>query len=110
MPHHPVPQGYEYVAIFDADFDPPADFLEETIPLLAAQQGLGFVQTRWCFTNTDTFLTWAQVGGQGGGRRYGQPAAHNHRVVGGALAGMAGGTPGLRARRAVYMAGGGAVH
>ncbi|MEW5308121.1 MAG: hypothetical protein WDW38_000102 [Sanguina aurantia] len=53
-------QGYEYAAIFDADFDPPTDFLEETIYHMHFDRKLAFVQTRWTFSNSDTFLTWAQ--------------------------------------------------
>ncbi|PNH03644.1 putative xyloglucan glycosyltransferase 6 [Tetrabaena socialis] len=53
--------GYEYCAIFDADFDPPADFLEETIPPMHRDKTLAYVQTRWAFTNgNESFLTWAQ--------------------------------------------------
>ncbi|GAX75300.1 hypothetical protein CEUSTIGMA_g2745.t1 [Chlamydomonas eustigma] len=52
-------QGFEYVAIFDADFEPPEDFLEQTVPLLHNDRNLGFVQTRWSSTST-SFLTWIQ--------------------------------------------------
>jgi cellulose synthase/poly-beta-1,6-N-acetylglucosamine synthase-like glycosyltransferase len=45
-----------YVAIFDADFVPPSDFLRRTIPVLTADPGLSFVQTRWGFANRD--LNW----------------------------------------------------
>jgi cellulose synthase/poly-beta-1,6-N-acetylglucosamine synthase-like glycosyltransferase len=41
----------ELVAIFDADFVPPADFLKQTIPYLVAQPQLAFVQTRWGYLN-----------------------------------------------------------
>lgn len=37
----------EYIAIFDADFVPPADWLKRTVPYLHANPRLGFVQTRW---------------------------------------------------------------
>lgn len=37
----------ELIAIFDADFIPPADFLLKTVPHLASDAGVGFVQTRW---------------------------------------------------------------
>ena len=40
----------EYVAIFDADFLPPADFLRRTIPYFADER-LGMVQTRWSYIN-----------------------------------------------------------
>jgi cellulose synthase/poly-beta-1,6-N-acetylglucosamine synthase-like glycosyltransferase len=45
-----------YVAIFDADFVPPADFLRRTIPVLERDAGLGFVQSRWDFLNRDESL------------------------------------------------------
>ncbi len=50
-----------YVAIFDADFIPPADFLRRTVPALVADQGLSFVQARWGHANrTRNWLTRAQ--------------------------------------------------
>lgn len=52
---------YEYVAIFDADFEMPYDWLFQTIWHLERDKNLGFVQTRWCFTNGyDNLLTWVQ--------------------------------------------------
>ena len=35
------------VAIFDADFEPPPDFLDRTVPHLQGDEKVGFVQTRW---------------------------------------------------------------
>ncbi len=50
-----------YVAIFDADFVPPADFLRRTVPALIADTGLSFVQARWSHANRDkNWLTRAQ--------------------------------------------------
>jgi cellulose synthase/poly-beta-1,6-N-acetylglucosamine synthase-like glycosyltransferase len=40
-----------YVAIFDADFVPPADFLRRTVPALVADKDLAFVQARWGHAN-----------------------------------------------------------
>jgi cellulose synthase/poly-beta-1,6-N-acetylglucosamine synthase-like glycosyltransferase len=40
----------EFVAIFDADFMPPADFLRRTIPYFTDAK-LGMVQTRWSYVN-----------------------------------------------------------
>jgi cellulose synthase/poly-beta-1,6-N-acetylglucosamine synthase-like glycosyltransferase len=40
----------EFVAIFDADFIPPADFLRRTVPYFVDEK-LGMVQTRWSYTN-----------------------------------------------------------
>jgi cellulose synthase/poly-beta-1,6-N-acetylglucosamine synthase-like glycosyltransferase len=50
-----------YVAIFDADFVPPQDFLRRTVPALVADTGLCFVQARWGHANRFTnWLTRAQ--------------------------------------------------
>ena len=40
----------ELVAIFDADFIPPADFLRRTVPYFN-EPGLAMVQTRWSYVN-----------------------------------------------------------
>jgi cellulose synthase/poly-beta-1,6-N-acetylglucosamine synthase-like glycosyltransferase len=40
-----------FVAIFDADFVPPTDFLRRTIPPLVADPGLAFMQARWGHAN-----------------------------------------------------------
>jgi beta-mannan synthase len=54
-------KGYKYVAVFDADFRPEADFLMRTIPYLEGNSTVGYVQTRWVFTNPDeSYLTKAQ--------------------------------------------------
>jgi len=42
----------EFVAVFDADFLPPPDFLQQTIPWFR-DRGVGMVQTRWSFCNAD---------------------------------------------------------
>ena len=42
----------EFVAVFDADFIPPSDFLHSTIPWFRDRQ-VGMVQTRWSFCNAD---------------------------------------------------------
>jgi cellulose synthase/poly-beta-1,6-N-acetylglucosamine synthase-like glycosyltransferase len=50
-----------YVAIFDADFVPPADFLRRTVPALVADSGLAFVQARWGHNNRNrNWLTRVQ--------------------------------------------------
>ena len=52
----------EFIAIFDADFLPPADFLRRTVPHLVDQPGLAFVQTRWGYLNDRySALTRAQT-------------------------------------------------
>ena len=42
-------------AIFDADFVPPADFLERTVPYFE-DPGVGMVQARWTYLNEDYSL------------------------------------------------------
>jgi cellulose synthase/poly-beta-1,6-N-acetylglucosamine synthase-like glycosyltransferase len=42
----------EFIAVFDADFIPPADFLRSTIPWLRDRE-VGMVQTRWSFCNAE---------------------------------------------------------
>lgn len=41
----------EYVAIFDADFQPEPDFLWRAIPFLLHNPDLALVQARWNFGN-----------------------------------------------------------
>ena len=51
----------ELIAIFDADFLPPPDFLNKTIPHFAEPQ-IGMVQTRWGHLNRDySILTRVQA-------------------------------------------------
>ncbi len=50
-----------YIAIFDADFIPRPDFLQQTVPVLCADEGLSFVQTRWGHINrSHSLLTFLQ--------------------------------------------------
>jgi cellulose synthase/poly-beta-1,6-N-acetylglucosamine synthase-like glycosyltransferase len=52
----------EFIAIFDADFAPPADFLLRTIPHFSTDERLGMLQTRWGHTNREfSSLTRAQA-------------------------------------------------
>lgn len=46
----------DYVAIFDADFQPEPDFLWRTIPFLTHNPQLALVQARWKFVNSDECL------------------------------------------------------
>jgi cellulose synthase/poly-beta-1,6-N-acetylglucosamine synthase-like glycosyltransferase len=46
----------EYVAIFDADFIPPTDFLLRTLPYFATDPKIGMVQARWGHINQDYSL------------------------------------------------------
>lgn len=48
MMHNYVKQC-EFVAIFDADFQPDPDFLERTIPFLIHNHEISLVQCRWKF-------------------------------------------------------------
>lgn len=51
----------EYVAVFDADFAPPADFLRRVLPAMIDEPRLAFVQARWDASNaTENSLTRAQ--------------------------------------------------
>lgn len=51
-----------FVAIFDADFVPPADFLRKTVGALIAQPELAYVQTRWTHLNrNESLLTRIQA-------------------------------------------------
>ncbi|XVE72696.1 hypothetical protein DITRI_Ditri11bG0059600 [Diplodiscus trichospermus] len=49
-------KNYEFVAIFDADFQPAPDFLKKTIPYFKGNDDLALVQTRWAFVNKDENL------------------------------------------------------
>jgi cellulose synthase/poly-beta-1,6-N-acetylglucosamine synthase-like glycosyltransferase len=53
----------EFIAIFDADFVPPTDFLQKTIPHFA-ESNVGVVQTRWQHLNENySLLTQLQAFG-----------------------------------------------
>ncbi|KAL3573284.1 hypothetical protein D5086_027188 [Populus alba] len=49
-------KDYEFVAIFDADFQPGPDFLKKTIPHFKGKDDLALVQARWAFVNKDENL------------------------------------------------------
>lgn len=50
----------EYLAIFDADFIPPPDFLKRTLPFFHDDR-IAFVQTRWAHVNREySLLTFLQ--------------------------------------------------
>ncbi len=42
----------EFIAIFDADFQPPPDWLKRVVPFFSDPQ-VGMVQTRWTYVNRD---------------------------------------------------------
>ena len=55
------------IAIFDADFIPPVDFLERTVPYFRDRPKLGFIQTRWGHINEEeNLLTRLQAFGLNG--------------------------------------------
>ncbi|KAH6774462.1 Cellulose-synthase-like C4 [Perilla frutescens var. hirtella] len=49
-------KDYEFVTIFDADFQPNPDFLKLTVPHFKGKPDLGLVQARWSFVNKDENL------------------------------------------------------
>ncbi|KAK8349102.1 hypothetical protein V6Z11_A06G122300 [Gossypium hirsutum] len=49
-------KAYEFVAIFDADFQPSLKFLKRTVPHFKDNPELGLVQARWAFVNKDENL------------------------------------------------------
>jgi cellulose synthase/poly-beta-1,6-N-acetylglucosamine synthase-like glycosyltransferase len=52
----------EFIAIFDADFQPQPDFLQQTIPHFATDERLGIIQTRWGHLNDgESVLTAVQA-------------------------------------------------
>jgi cellulose synthase/poly-beta-1,6-N-acetylglucosamine synthase-like glycosyltransferase len=67
----------EFIAIFDADFIPPPNFLQKTIPSFSQTQ-VGCVQTRWGHVNPKTSkLTQAQALGIDGHFIIEQTARHS---------------------------------
>jgi cellulose synthase/poly-beta-1,6-N-acetylglucosamine synthase-like glycosyltransferase len=46
----------EFIAIFDADFVPPKDFLLRTLPYFTSDEKVGMVQARWGHLNRDYSL------------------------------------------------------
>ncbi|XP_047983126.1 glucomannan 4-beta-mannosyltransferase 9-like [Salvia hispanica] len=53
---HSYVKQCDYVAIFDADFQPEPDFLWRTIPFLVHNPELALVQARWKFVNANECL------------------------------------------------------
>ncbi|XP_062222456.1 probable xyloglucan glycosyltransferase 1 [Phragmites australis] len=49
-------KDYEFVVIFDADFQPQPDFLKRTVPHFKGNDDVGLVQARWSFVNKDENL------------------------------------------------------
>ncbi len=52
----------EFIAVFDADFVPPPNFLRQTVPMFFKDDKIGMVQVRWEHINRGySFLTKAQA-------------------------------------------------
>ncbi|KAJ3677475.1 hypothetical protein LUZ60_003199 [Juncus effusus] len=49
-------KNYEFVTIFDADFQPNPDFLKQTVPHFKGNKELALVQARWSFINKEENL------------------------------------------------------
>ncbi len=92
----------DLVAIFDADFVPPADFLILLVPAFLEEPQLGLVQARWGHLNAgSSVLTFAQSIGIDGHFSIEQAA----RSTGGLIMNF-NGTAGIWRRRAIDDAGG----
>ncbi|MDQ7028673.1 MAG: glycosyltransferase [Ardenticatenia bacterium] len=92
----------DLIAIFDADFVPPPDWLRRTVPVLVHHPEVGIVQTRWEHLNADlSALTRAQALALDGHFGVEQPArAHNGLLL------NFNGSAGLWRRRCIEEAGG----
>ncbi len=91
----------ELIAIFDADFVPPTDFLRRVVPDLL-EPGVGVVQARWGHLNRDaTWFTRLQSILLDGHFAIEQPARHGHGLL---L--TFNGTAGVWRRAAIEAAGG----
>lgn len=53
---HSYVRECEYIAMFDADFQPESDFLLRTVPFLVHNPDIALVQSRWKFVNSDECL------------------------------------------------------
>ena len=49
-------KNFEYVAIFDADFQPDNDYLKRTIPFLVHNPDVALVQARWKFGKINSLV------------------------------------------------------
>ncbi|MGE5249774.1 MAG: glycosyltransferase [Bacteroidota bacterium] len=92
----------EFIGIFDADFVPPPDWLQRTVPLFLENARLGCLQTRWGHTNRRyNSLTRAQAMGIDGHFLVEQTArSRNHFFL------NFNGTAGVWRRRCIEDAGG----
>ncbi|XP_010937165.1 glucomannan 4-beta-mannosyltransferase 1 [Elaeis guineensis] len=53
---HSYVETCEYIAMFDADFQPAPDFLTRTVPFLVHNPSIALVQARWKFVNANECL------------------------------------------------------
>ncbi len=92
----------EFIALFDADFVPPGDFLRRMIPILLLRRDVGFAQARWGHLDGDqNWLTKIQCIGLDGHFGIEQPArAWNSCFM------NFNGTAGLWRREAIHAGGG----
>lgn len=62
LAHGLIEASGEYIAVFDADFVPPPNFLRKAIPLLESDSTVACLQGRWDHLNRDeSWLTKAQA-------------------------------------------------
>ncbi|XP_078180023.1 glucomannan 4-beta-mannosyltransferase 1-like [Carex rostrata] len=53
---HPYVSECEFIAMFDADFQPEPDYLTRTVPFLFHNPDIALVQARWLFVNANECL------------------------------------------------------
>jgi cellulose synthase/poly-beta-1,6-N-acetylglucosamine synthase-like glycosyltransferase len=91
----------DYVAIFDADFVPPPDFLLRSVPFFLLDSRLGFVQARWGHLNGgDSLITRLQAIGINGHFMVEQSARNTSKLLM-----NFNGTAGVFSKRAILAAG-----
>lgn len=91
----------EFIAIFDADFVPPQNYLRQMVPAIMSDSNLGFLQARWGHLNSNhSLLTRSQTIGIDGHFMIEQCArAYNRLFL------NFNGTAGLWRKQAIYEAG-----
>eukprot|EP00267_Zea_mays_P046320 XP_020398689.1 probable mannan synthase 6 [Zea mays] len=55
---HAYVRACEFVAMFDADFQPPPDFLVRTVSFLVHNPSLALMQTRWKFGESEMSMDY----------------------------------------------------
>ena len=51
----------EYIALFDADYQPEPDFLLRTVPFLMHNSNVALVQARWVFGKTSSSVSFLKL-------------------------------------------------